>query len=211
MNGDYPNSGFGAPPTAPPAMNYAPAGPPESSWPKVLGVIMIVFGALGALFSCSIFVVPYVMEQLAKMMPPGQEVAVEALEHWAGWMMTDGILSLVLAVLCMIAGAGLMQRKRWAIRLSLAWAVMKLMLVVAEAVFQYKMSSEQMEAAAQQDPGMGAMSDSMQNVAGITAACTVLLLWALPLFILIWLGRAKIKEETSRWDQDVRQDQFKPL
>ncbi len=193
-------------------MSDAPAGPPESSWPKVLGVIMIVFGALGALFSCWIAVVPHVMKRLEQMMPPGQQAGLEVFEHWTGWMMTDGILSLVLAILLTVAGAGLLKRRRWAIRTSLAWAVMKMMLVGAEAVFQYKMNAEQMEAAAQQTPGMGAMGDTVQNVAGVSAACMVLLFgWALPLFVLIWLSRAKIKEETSQWDQDVRRERFTPL
>ena len=110
------------------------------------------------------------------------------------------ILAVGLAVLLLIGGVGVLRRRAWAPRACNTWAVLKVLLVIANAVVGYAVQKQTLlwmqGQSARMPPGWGAISGSMP---GMTACFALLWGWALPVFLLIWLARGTIKEEIAPW------------
>ncbi len=197
-----------APPTqaGPVAYTTAPSG-----WPKVIGVISIVLGSLAAVGGCIGTVMQLSMGALKgfleKVTPKGAGpdplATWEAMERFAPWTMAVQLLLMAVAILLLIAGIGLVRRRRWSIKAGVVWAVLKILAVVPNAVLTYVTVNAQMEAVPK-DPNMQQMPAGLFSMigsfGGIAAALWALLWgWAYPVFILIWFSRRKIKDEVEGW------------
>ncbi len=187
-----------APPLAPTA-NPAPAEP--ASWPKVLGVICIVFGGLGMLGGVWGIMSPLFNEWLAALMPPEQQATMEAAAKVNPHPVATSLFMLAIAALLLAGGIGLVRRRGGAIGLLKAWAVIKILWVIVGTFLGLHASPELMEGVQKQmgsspAPGMEAImwaSVVFGIVAGILWVC------ALPVFVLIWFGRRKIRNEVASW------------
>lgn len=177
-----------APPTAPPA-RAAVERPSPSSWPIVLAVFGFVYAgmtALGLLASAVFMLIGFdfgVEEELA-----------ESLEPFGPWQTIVGsLVSAALMVVLVAVSVGLVRRRRWSITLGSWWAVLEIGLAVIMSVIGLYGMMRFMEQG--QNVGVGMMA-----AWGIIGMVMGLAFWlALPVFMLIWFSRAKVREEYGRW------------
>jgi hypothetical protein len=108
-------------------------------------------------------------------------------------------LNLIAAVLLLPAGIGLLKRRLWGVRLTRTWARVKMVMVVGVAALTYVMQ-QQMWAAMTKQNAPGSPFGPMEGVMVATAVVFALVWgWALPVFMLIFLSRRKVKEHIDTW------------
>lgn len=182
-------------PLARPA-GYSPYASPVPVWPTVIGVLGIVLGSLGLLGGIWGAVAPIVMKTLFQntAMDPNMP---QFTERWIHWTVILSVLTSAVAVLLIVAGAGILKRAAWSPRAARIWAVLKMVLVIANLVVTFEIQRSALAAATQAGgPGMTVNA----NLIMIPSLCFGLLWgWALPVFLLIWFSRASIKEQVSKW------------
>lgn len=193
MEPEYPHdpSAASAPPTRPGPL---PAPPRTSKWPTILGVIAIVLGVLGVLGGVWGFVAPAVMPHIMPDIP--SEVAAE-LERTKGWTMISSALTLALALLLAVSGVGLTNRRLWSVSVARLWAVLKMLLVVVGVGMAWQIQSVSFRANPGVPPGGTGFTTSIQIMSLVFGLVWG---WALPVFMLIWLSRPRIKAETEAWN-----------
>ncbi len=196
----------------PPALMTPPVDPGEishrpSAWPMVIGVIAIIFGSLAILQGCFGAVSSLFMSSLSAIVPAEQATVYDAMEGLKPWMIIGAVLALALGILLLVAGIGLVRRRAWSPTACMAWAGIKMVFVVGYTILGDMARQTQFEAMQemmQQDPnmpaGMPAMMGSFFQVFGVFAIVLGILWgWALPVFLLIWFSRKKIKAEVAGW------------
>ncbi len=190
-----------APRVAPPTVSPGGRPPAESAWPMALGMVAIVLGILGALGAVMGMVMAFAMRWylglfMGAMPPETLDAMVAATPHWAIAAPVQAML-LVAAVMLAMAGGRLVKRRQSGARLLRQWAIFKIILVVVSAIVGAMTAMAQLEvvgdAATPPPPGFGAVTMGMSLVGGLLWG------WALPVFALVWLGRAKIRSEISGW------------
>lgn len=189
----------------------APAAPPRErtlftpvpsppNWPTVLGVLAIIFGTLGALGGCMGAM------SLLFFQPLGQAVAqhqqpnpFEFVDAWMGWIIGLSIATVVVAALLATGGIGLVRRSAWSRGVILAWVAVKMLFVVVQVLVNHEMQKDEFAALA--ESGVNA-SGAQWFLAAIGVAGVVIGIlwgWALPVFMLIWFSRAKVKAQVNGW------------
>lgn len=144
-------------------IEYGPAQSRPSTWPTTFGVIAIVFGIIGLLFTAWGIVVSIVMstsfgetdffsaagggpnelpEESARML----EAMTENLERWSTMQMVTQILLLLLAILLLVGGILLLNRRPLAPRLLMIWSYAKIVAGIGSAFVGYQMQRGQMRA-----------------------------------------------------------------
>ncbi len=184
-----------------------PAEVPPSTWPTVIGVIAIVLGGLGALFGCLGAFSPLFMGMMQSVVPEGQVTGLEGMMDWAVWLVAVSIVSMLIAVLLLVAGIGITKRRAWGPKVALVWAGLKMIFVIVHSVASYLIQIAQFEAMQEamandqnMPAGMGALMGSLMQAFGIFGLLIgVLWGWALPVFLFIWFARKKIRTETAGW------------
>lgn len=192
------------PPAVPPTeIGYATPPTPPSAWPTVIGIIAIVFGVGGSLLGIFGLLSPIINKAIAQNMPTSQQTMLDSMAPPPLWAIVNSLITLGLAVLLLVAGITLMRRVASGRGLCRTWAVLKILLVTVNAVIGYFMATQMADAMTQmqqQNPAMqGAPAGFMQGMAGIGVCVGLVWGWALPIFMLIWFSRARIKEETASW------------
>lgn len=188
------------PPSTPPTqLPYASPAPSGSSWPGVIGVIAIVLGSLGILGGLWGLLAPLVTDAMASFVPPEQRATLEVAKRWQAWTYVYSILSALLAVLLLVAGTRLLRRRASARGTCLAWAALKMLFVIAQAIVTALIQRETLAQMADLGtlPNMPAFATIMQSAALVLV---IVWGWALPIFLLIWLARPKIRAEIATWD-----------
>ena len=187
-----------APPAAPPT-TAPPARPEPSAWPGVLGTIAIVLGAFGALGSLFGAVAILGMPRLfRRMLPPEAMAAMQASTPHQAATCALQALSLALAILLVVAGARLAQRRPSGAALLRRWAWLKIVIVLVSVAIGAMMAPAQFRA--MQASGAGGPPPALQFIGPLIGACFGLVWgWALPIFSLVWLGRAKVRSEIETW------------
>jgi len=194
-----------------PLLPAAPAVPPRERlpfepvarsplWPTVLGVIAVVFGALGAIGAC------FRMLSLLIMQPLGQAAARQGqpdpfafMSDWAGWIVTVSVAALLVAGMLLAGGIGLLRRAAWGRGVILAWVVAKMILVIAQVFMNFEMQKDQMAALAESGTTVSGMQAMIQAMGVVGVVIGILWGWALPVFMLIWLSRAKVRAQVAGW------------
>lgn len=185
-----------SPPIEPAAMG---SSTPPPAWHKPIGIIAIVFGSLGMLGGFWGMLAPRVMGKMASSMPPEAAGQFQVMEEFAGWTLASSVAGLVVATALLAAGIGVVQQRRWGVTVSLMWAVVKMLLVVATGVLTYQVFQET-TARMSQTQGMQAMPGGFMSAMGAAMmGVTILWGWALPVFLLVWFGRRKIKQQVASW------------
>ncbi|MCH8969802.1 MAG: hypothetical protein IIA66_11880 [Planctomycetes bacterium] len=186
-----------AQPVAPPTQPGTIASPQRpANWPTAIGIIAIVFGTLGTLGGLLGALSPVTIAIFSEFMLPGQE---EGLQQTMAWSVAYGIGGMIIAILLLIGGIRLRSRRRQAVVLIRTWAIVKILLSVGGTVIGYQSVQLQMEAI-QNDPSSPIMNTGIMGTFGMVGM-VVGLLWAfvLPVFMLAWFARKKIKSETESW------------
>jgi len=180
------------------------AMPPQPSvrpptWHTPIGVICIVFGALGALNGCfGLLITPFMGRFQEKLAETGSFPEFGYPEEWMPVGMTLSGVTLLVAGMLILVGARIVQRRRSAVSLARWWCAIKMVLVVATVVVQYFMMREQFDAMATNTPNAPPASTYrigflVGSIFGIAWG------WALPLFLLIWFSREKIRAQVAEW------------
>lgn len=182
-----------------------PAAQANSGWPKVIGIIAIVFGALGTVNGVMGFVGQFVAEKIIDIVPASQREALEATKELGNWYILDYLVRLVLGVVLIVGGAKLVGRKPGSARILRAWSWLKILASVYSVAVAWQGIPAQV-AAMQQDPNMqrSGMSTAMLEFI-LKLGFVAFFLWciALPVFLLIWFARRTIKDEIRGWGEAV--------
>lgn len=181
------------------------AGQVISSWPKVIGIIAIVFGALGAVNGVMGFMGQFVAEKVIDIVPTGQREAFEATKDLRIWVFLDYLVRLALGVVLIVGGSKLVGRKPGSARILRAWSWLKILASVYSVAIAWQAIPTQI-AVMQQDPNMqsSGLSTAMLEFI-LKLGFVAFLLWciALPVFLLIWFARRTIKDEIRGWSEAV--------
>ena len=193
--------------------NPAPSLPPEMptadqvTWPRVLGIICIVFGAGAAIVTVVSTIGQKTMAKFSQRqmeMTGVDPAAYEALmEQYSGKLMAAGVATGLVALLLALGGVLLLLRKRKSSTALKTWAGLKIALVLItiplNASFQ-KANTELAFSGAL--AGEGAELAAAGARIGLVVGIAFGVLWggALPAFILVWFSRKKIKEQVAFWD-----------
>lgn len=170
----------------------------RARWAKIIGIISIVLGAGGCFGAAWGFVVPKFMGAMAERVPPNQAAAFANVQAWGNWIVVNSALSLLIALLLVVAGASLVKRRRTGIRLARVWAVSKMLLAIVGAFVGLAMQQDQFQQMSQQNsPLPGAPFLDVMVFVGVVIG----LLWSctFPVFVLIWFSRGKVKAEYCQW------------
>ena len=191
------------PPSAPPVTPGVIA-PRPSRWPAIIGTIAIVFGILATLGGCVGLVVMPVIEAFMEAVPSQQNPALAGLSDWKQWTIPGSLAGMALGILLLVGGSGLLKRRSWGHRVCLGWAGLKMILVIYMATIQYQIAIDQAEAI-RNDPNMQSLpapfASIMQSFGMIGVIVGVIWGWALPVFLLVWLSRRKIRAEMQSWSE----------
>lgn len=172
----------------------------KTSWPKVVGVIAIIFGILGTLGGAWGFFALLLIQRMKSTLPPETVVGLKAIEDWKGWTMFTSGLAAVLGVFLLVGGIRLVKRRYRAVGTIMTWAILKILLVAGSTYLSYMIQQQQLQIMSEQASGAGAMpAGFVGTVSAISAAISIVWGWALPVFMLIWFSRGKIKEEVAGW------------
>jgi len=175
----------------------------ESSWPTVIGILAIIFGSLAAVGGlCGLFG-PLFAGKMASMVPEEASAGLEEAQVWSAWNVISQILAMGLGVLCLTTGIGLVQRRLWAIGTAKVWAGLKILFAIITTIVAYMSLPQILDEISQQtaqDPNAPALPQGVLEGA-TTIGLFAFLLWAcaLPVFMLIWFSRGKIKNEITEW------------
>jgi hypothetical protein len=131
---------------APPTDYQEPFLQPQSSnWPKIIGIIAIVFGAVASLFGVLGLLAQLMVDKLAEVVPDEQKEAMTASMQNQGMNILSTALQLGAAVLLIVGGVKLLGRKRSGVSICRAWAVLKILVVILASVISYSAVKAQME------------------------------------------------------------------
>lgn len=204
--------GHGAPTL--PGVSAIPAHPPtvagaivrparESAWPTAIGVISIVFGALGVLWGLYGAATPWLASFFSGFTPDAPIDMFAAMRKWAWWLAGLNGACVLAAIALLIAGIGLLQHRAWAGAAIVIWAIVKIGLEVGLAIVTAAMQREQFQAiAAGSRSGMPAsIADSVSIV---TLVLFIGMFCAFPVFMLIWFFRRNVRETIAKWQVGVR-------
>jgi hypothetical protein len=176
-------------------------------WPRVLGIIALVFAVGGVVAALMTMVSSLFMESALGMMQslPGAEsedlaqleAAIAAGREWRGVI---GVLSIVrggVAVLLFAGGVFLTQRKRISGPVLRAWAILQGLFVLASVGVDVMVQRSTMVMPEGVDDATAATV--MNVMAAASSAFGLLWGWALPIFVLIWFSRRVITREVGGW------------
>ena len=180
--------------SAPPTSGAVVRAP--TTWPISFGVISIVLGAMGVLGGV---IGAAVILLLPRLMPQGQATLPTISPQVMTYTIASSAVGTLVAVLLIIAGVGLVRRRRWGVGAIRTWAIIKIVLaVVASGISLWLQSTMQTT------PANGAASNSaLPAVAHVTQIISLVLglAWAMawPIVCLVWLSRASVRAEHEQW------------
>ncbi len=169
----------------------------RSKWPSVLGVLCIVFGALAALAGCFCVLSALFFHGFYTSFP--NPITGGTLEFFVseiaagheGQVLVRSLATVALAVIQLVAGGGLFKRRRWAFNVVWFWAILKVLLLISDLVLESHI--------APLPPPNVTPTTIYVNASIVLDGLLIGLAWALPVFMMIWLSRGKIREETAAW------------
>lgn len=193
-----------APPISTPETTAAPA----SGWPTVIGLIEVVFGSFAILGSCAGLAMLLLLPTFQGMMddmveqgaPAGSTIGLQGMTQYQLPMLIINVIGLGVAVLLLCAGIATLRRRPFARPGAFIWAACKLPLVVVSSVMSYLINRASFSALPEDDPAAAMMNTGMMDAVSLGGTCFALL-WgsALPVFLIIWYSRAKIRTEVAGW------------
>jgi hypothetical protein len=187
------------PPVAPP--DYAP-GPYRSEsggWHKPIGIISIVLGVCGFVGGCVSalwpLLSPYFEEFARNVTPPGRTTGMEGFAEFTGAVLATGLLAMAAGGLLVFAGIGTAKKRPWGPRLSVTWAIVKMIVVVLTLWLGWPMQKASMDSM-QKNLGAAPLGSGFYETAMYLGVVFGLLWgWAYPVFLLIWMSRAKVRAQ----------------
>mgnify|MGYP000960619131 CR=1 FL=1 len=172
-----------------------PQAPP--SWPKVIGVICIVLGALGILSNLWQAVAPYVFEAMLSSMAENEEMkaTMQVQKDYMVWLAVAAILGVACSAMLVIGGSGLCMLRRWGHATLKLYIPVRMLVVVFAVVLTFIMTEATHKAMA----GSGQAVPMSSAIVVVVAAIGLAWGWAMPVFLWIWFSRPKVKAFVASW------------
>lgn len=191
-----------------PAMQQGESFQPESTWPKVIGIISIVLGGLGMLGGFWQVVTPFFMKAIGdflKKFDPSATDPFAGMHDWKYILAAVGVATFLIAVMLLIGGVQLLSRKRTSVAILKRWAIAKMIFSVIAIVVNFMLQMGQIQTTMQQASATAAGSDTVVKTAVMVGMVIGVLFglawaWAYPIFILFWFNKKNIQQEISTWD-----------
>ncbi len=191
--------------TPPPLPTHISATP-GSGWPKTLGIITMVFGALGSLGGLVSVINPFLLrKQLESYVQMGADAAaVDAyIDKMVPYQITLSVLTFTAGLLLLAGGITLLKKRVIAVKLLLAWGVYKIGIGIHTTIQGFPMAREQMEIMQSSNAFGGDAAESIGQITSIATTFGLIasLVWVavLPVFLFVWFSRAKIREQVKAW------------
>jgi hypothetical protein len=169
---------------------------PGPSWPKVIGIISIVLGALSVLGGAWGVIAPFLMSGFVAA--TGQSGVTAVMEKWRWWTVTDSACKGGFALFLILGGCLLSARRRSGASLLQLWAVLRIALGIMACVMSWQMMQDQIAANSSQ----GSRAPPAAMMAPMILFGVVFgLLWSLayPVFLLVFLRLAGPRRTMSEW------------
>ncbi|MCH8824707.1 MAG: hypothetical protein IH984_14505 [Planctomycetes bacterium] len=177
-------------------------------WPKTLGIICIVLGALGIIQGCFGVLSIFATDWVTTFVPQQQAEMMDSVESLQPLLIISGVIFFALAATLLAAGIGMVLRKLWSRKTVLIWSGTKMAFVVANSILNYmvqKAQFEEMQEMLASDPNAAAaMSFFGQLMMWMgMLMIVIMIIWgcALPVFTLIWFSRKKVRIEVASWGE----------
>ena len=182
--------------TPPMKQGAIPAQP--SVWPTAIGVIGIIFASFAILGGCWGGISPWIMEAFTQALPEAQQDTMSAMAQWKLWIIVSSVIGVAFGVLLLIGSLRLLSRRQSSRGLIMIWAVLKIFVyAVGSSILSFVMTQA---ALSQDDPNTAQLPKGFLEWMGpIGAVFNFLWYSALPVFMLIWFSRPKIKAEMQHW------------
>jgi len=171
--------------------------PEAPGWPKVIGIISIVWSSLGMLCGGCMLGLGYVG---MSMMPAEQRSQFPPNMLPSGALLGVAILGLLSGVLLIIAGVVTMRRNPLGGKLHIAYAVLAILLTAAQMYLQVGQQAE-LAQWARENPdtmfGKQAQNPGQQIGQTVGLAVGAIMGFGYPIFLLIWF--AGVKRTPASW------------
>lgn len=170
----------------------------ETAWPTVLAILSFVWGGLSLFFSgCAVAATPFYaamakMFEEAGLEDEAADMQVMAEIWW--WWVIQGLIGTALAILLIVAGVGLLKRMYRGVRRARIWSwliVLQLFIMTPTNVYLTEYHGKD-----------ATDVDQFDVILAIgTMVFMAMFSLILPIFMLIWFARTRIKDEVSEWPQ----------
>jgi hypothetical protein len=172
------------------------------TWPMVIGIIGIVFGAWGVMKGIGAFVAPFIQRFFSSMAASNPGIAIA--QKYQAFTIAFGAVHLVVSVALIVLCAYLIQRRRNVAPMFVLFGVINVVRVVVEAVMQGWMQHQTFQAMAQSSQPGAAMVASVTPVFLVFGVFIALVLGsAFPVFLIIWFRRKPIIAQVAAWPHRV--------
>lgn len=193
-----------------------PAAPPQrpgrlpvrrTVWPTVLGVIAIVYAGLMMLCNVSGFIVSTLYKWLAgflgSMGQPDRaiEITADVADKYQAMFIVYSILAIGASLWLLLASISLVKRRPGSSRSIIAWSIVEFVLQCASIGLQVVLTKAVADVL--RGEGLGRQATETYVMAVINGCSMLVVSIALPIFMLIWFSRAKIKAEIASWDPRI--------
>lgn len=181
------------PQVAPPTV-AVPYQAPKSSWPTVVGVIGIIYAGMG-LFSnmCGVVIIsiaPQFIEWLQNMgMSDADAQEMKASLSITTWLVVGGLIGLAVVIMLLVGSIKLLKRKQSGAKLCKLWAWISIPWILISTFIGVAMQTSIQDSSAPAEQ-VGAIVGA---IIGISFGLI------LPVFMVIWFARSKIKSEITSW------------
>jgi hypothetical protein len=201
MNDDADPTPTPASPTPPPVL------PEEARWHTPIGIVAIIFGAFGLVAGIGgIAAKAMVRASLSSQLKSGPEATQQIdafLEKWSTFMIGGGLVIAVLAIILLGGGIFTLKKRLVGPRMLVIWSVLKILFGTGYAIMGQSMQKDQFAIMFGPHSQMGEMGDQISAFVQASARAGIVfnILWTsiLPVFLLIWFSRKKIKSNIAHW------------
>lgn len=180
-----------------PVSTSSPPTDKVSSIPSIFGVIHLVYvclGCIGVLLGVTAHIgLKIYINSLEKSFESARDV-FEAFDFLIDCIILDVALGLVLSVVLLVAGIGLLVRKSWALRLSIYWAMLRIVIFLGMALLTLKPQRITNEALSQGELAERFAGDEqLQQLAGGSVNIMEMIIVCLyPVILIIFLRKQRV-------------------
>lgn len=191
--------------SSPPPATNPPSKKKEPKWPKVIGIIAIIFGSLALLQTAvAPLMIPFSIKSTENAI--AGDVDQKKLDTYFADLTSLSTLSAVslgiVAIFLLVGGTLLLKKKKAAVPLLLIWAVLKMGFGCFFNYRNYLLMQTQFELMIPATGG-GQEAEIVNSITTISSMVGMIFgsLWilAFPVFLLIWFSRSKVREFVRSW------------
>lgn len=181
--------------------------PAGAKWPKILGIILVIFGVLGIgqglLAPLSPFLTKAQMQAFVDM-GADQEKVDDYLSQLTAQSYLGGVVYGILGVLLLAGGIFMIKRRKICSPLLQTWAILKILgggfvLFRQMSLTELQMSIMMVDTGSAKGQDAEMMESIFSYSMKIGMVFGILFLAALPIFVIIWLNRSKIRRQMAEW------------